>query len=228
MKMQNRAYLFDMDGVLVDNCRYHVQAWLAFAKRRGGKLTQEQVIAWMGAPGRDYIERMFDAPMPPERVAALLAEKESVYRELYRPHLEARKGLLEFLNDAREANIPCAIVTGGPVENVDFVLDGLKIREYFSCIVDSSQYARGKPAPDCYLQAAAKLGVAARDCFVFEDAVNGIVAAHAAQMRVVAFVGTNERKTLEAAQPDLIVDAFDELCEPNGRLPETISGAKVK
>ena len=211
MKMQNRAYLFDMDGVLVDNCRYHVQAWLAFAKRRGGRLTEEQVIAWMGAPGRDYIERMFDAPMPPERVAALLAEKEGVYRELYRPHLEARKGLLEFLNDAREANIPCAIVTGGPVENVDFVLDGLKIRDCFSCIVDSSQYARGKPAPDCYLQAAEKLGVSARDCVVFEDAVNGIVAAHAAQMRVVAFVGTNVRKTLEEAQPDLIVDAFDEI-----------------
>ena len=205
------AYLFDMDGVLVDNCRYHVLSWLEFAKRHGGKLTEAQVIEWMGAPGRDYIVRMFDEPMTPERIAALLAEKEEVYREVFRPHLEARKGLIDFLESAKAAGIPCAVVTGGPTENVDYVLDGLNIRGYFCCIVDSSQYERGKPAPDCYLQAAAKLGVAPGDCIVFEDAVNGIEAAQGAGMRVMAITGTNGRKTLEAAGPDEIVDSFDEL-----------------
>ena len=56
---RRRVYLFDMDGVLVGNCRYHVLSWLEFAKRHGGKLTEAQVIEWMGAPGRDYIVRMF-------------------------------------------------------------------------------------------------------------------------------------------------------------------------
>ena len=209
--MRKPAYLFDMDGVLVDNCRYHVLSWLEFAKRRGGKLTEAQVVEWMGAPGRDYIVRMFDEPMSPDRVAALLAEKEALYRELYRPNLVAREGLVGFLEGARKANVPCAVVTGGSKENVDFVLNGLNIRGYFSCIVDSSQYERGKPAPDCYLQAAAKLGVAPGDCIVFEDAVNGIEAAQGAGMRVMAITGTNGRKTLEAAGPDEIVDSFDEL-----------------
>ena len=209
--MRKPAYLFDMDGVLVDNCRYHVLSWLEFAKRRGGKLTEAQVVEWMGAPGRDYIVRMFDEPMSPDRVAALLAEKEALYRELYRPNLVAREGLVGFLEGARKANIPCAVVTGGSKENVDFVLNGLNIRGYFSCIVDSSQYERGKPAPDCYLQAAAKLGAEPCDCVVFEDAINGIEAAIAAEMRVVAFTGTNTRKTLEEAGPDRIVSSFNEL-----------------
>ena len=52
--MRKRAYLFDMDGVLVDNCRYHVLSWLEFAKRHGGRLTEAQVIEWMGAHGGDY------------------------------------------------------------------------------------------------------------------------------------------------------------------------------
>ena len=52
-----KAYLFDMDGVLVDNCSYHVRAWLELARRTGGHLTERQVIDWMGAPGRDYIVR---------------------------------------------------------------------------------------------------------------------------------------------------------------------------
>ena len=209
--MRKRAYLFDMDGVLVDNCRYHVLSWLEFARRHGGKLTEAQVIEWMGAPGRDYIVRMFDEPVPQDRMAALLAEKEAIYRELYRPNLMARKGLIEFLEGAKKACFPCAVVTGGPTENVDFVLDGLKIREHFACIVDSTQYERGKPAPDCYLQAAAKLGVEPCDCIVFEDAVNGIEAALAAEMRVVAFTGTNTHKTLEDAGPDKIVNSFDGL-----------------
>ena len=200
-----------MDGVLVDNCRYHVMSWLEFAKRHGGKLTEAQVIEWMGAPGRDYIVRMFDEPVPADRMADLLAEKEAIYRELYRPKLGARKGLMDFLEGARKADIPCAVVTGGPAENVDFVLNGLNIRHYFACIVDSSQYGRGKPAPDCYLQAAAKLGVEPRNCVVFEDAVNGIEAAIDAGMRVVAITGTNVRKALEEAGSDKVISAFDEL-----------------
>lgn len=206
--MKPKAYLFDMDGVIVDNCHYHVLSWLEFAKRHGGHLTEAEIIAWMGAPGRDYIARMFDEPVPPARVAEMMREKEALYRELYRPHLAPREGLVAFLERARAEGIPCAVVTGGSKDNVDFVLDGLAIRAFYTCIVDSSQYERGKPAPDCYLQAAERLGVAPGDCLVFEDAVSGIESAQAAGMRVVAFPGTNTRETLLAAHPDQIAADF--------------------
>ena len=208
--VSKRAFLFDMDGVLVDNCRYHVLSWLELAKRYGGRLTEAQVVEWMGAPGRDYVVRMFDGPLSSERITALVEEKERLYRELYRPYLEPRQGLAELLQQAQAADIPCAVVTGGSRANVDFILDGIGLRGYFACVVDSSMYDHGKPAPDCYLQAAAKLGVEPHDCTVFEDAVNGIESAVAAAMRVVAITGTNDRRTLETAGADLIVDTFDE------------------
>lgn len=209
--MNAKAYLFDMDGVLVDNCRYHVLSWLEFAKRHGGRLTEEQIVEWMGAPGRDYIVRMFDEPIPPARVATLMEEKERLYREIYRPDLAPRQGLVNLLRRASEEGIPCAVVTGGSKANVDFVLDGLDIRRYFVAVVDSSQYVHGKPAPDCYLQGAERLGVAPGDCLVFEDAVSGIASAHAAGMRVVAITGTNGRDTLEKTGAERVVDTFDEL-----------------
>ena len=144
-------------------------------------------------------------------VDALIAEKEALYREIYRPHLALREGLAEFLDEASAAGIPCAVATGGSLDNVDFVLDGLGIRRHFRCVVDSSQYGRGKPAPDCYLMAAKWLSAPPSACTVFEDAVNGIEAAKAAGMRVVAITGTNPRATLEKASPDLVVDSFAEL-----------------
>lgn len=210
-ELRKRAYLLDMDGVMVDNCRYHVLGWLELARRHGGRLTEAEAIEWMGAPGRDYVTRMLGGPVPPDRLAALMKEMSGIYQDLYRPHVAARAGLVEFLKGAKAAGIPCAVVTGGPVSNIDFILDGLKIREYFSYIVDVSQYERGKPAPDCYLLAAAKLGVEPRDCVVFEDAVNGIKAALAGGMRVVAFTGTHPLKTLEETGPDRIVSTFDEI-----------------
>ena len=205
------AYLFDMDGVLVDNCRFHVQGWVELARRHGGSMTESEAVALMGAPGRVYIERILGGPVPPDRLAALMVEMSEIYQNLCRAHLEEREGAIDFLKAVTAAGIPCALVTGGPMTNVDFVLDGLKIREHFACIVDVSQYERGKPAPDCYLLAAEKLGVEPRVCIVFEDAINGIRAARAAGMRVVAFTGTHDLKDLERSGPDRIVSSFCEL-----------------
>ncbi len=206
-----KAYLFDMDGVLVDNCRYHVEAWLALARKYGGKLTEAEVIAWMGAPGRDYLKRMFGTRFSEERLGELLREKEALYRDIFRPHLVPPAGLMAFLDRAHAEGIACAITTGGSTANVDFVVDGLGIRSSFACIVDSSQYDHGKPAPDCYLQTAERLGVAPADAVVFEDAENGIAAAQSAGMRVVAITGTNTRETLAPHHPTLLIDSFQEL-----------------
>lgn len=206
-----KAFLFDMDGVLADNCGYHVVAWLEFAKRHGFELTEKQVIDWMGAPGSYYVERMLGRKPSPAELMRLAEEKEAVYREIYAPHAKLPAGLRALLDGAHAHGVPCAVVTGGPLSNVDFLMDALALRGDFAFVVDASQYERGKPAPDCYLQGAARLGVAPADCLVFEDAVNGIQAGRAAGMRVVAITGTNPRAVLEAAEADCVIDSFTEL-----------------
>ena len=209
--MSNQAYIFDMDGVLADNCRYHVLAWRVFSKKHGFELTDEQVLEWMGAANRVYMERLLGRPVADDELAALEDEKENLYRELYAPHLRIPDGLRAFLDRAHAADISCGVATGAPQQNIDFILDGLNLSRDFRCVVDPTQYSRSKPAPDCYLRAAALLGVAPSNCTVFEDAVAGIHAAHAAGMRVVAITTTNPRATLLSACADLIIDSFTEL-----------------
>ncbi len=205
------AYIFDMDGTLVDNCGYHVTSWQAFARRYGHELTERQILDWMGAQGSFYMAQIFQRPIPADELARLCAEKEAIYRELAAPHLAVPAGLRAFLDAAHAQGIPCAIATGGPKENVDFVLDTLDLRKDFSVIVDSTMYTHSKPDPECFLTAAARLGVEPSRCQVFEDAVNGIQAAHAAGMRVTVITFTNPRATLAAAHPDRIIDSYCEL-----------------
>ena len=209
--MKPTAYIFDMDGTLVNNCHYHVIAWREFSRRYGRELTEREIIDWMGAPNTYYCEQIFGRPLSAAELARLGEEKERIYRALYAPHLRLPEGLRAFLDRAHGEGIPCAVATGGPKENVDFVLDGLSIRGDFAAIVDASCYTHGKPAPDCFLAAAAKLGVLPAGCTVFEDAVAGIRAAKAAGMKVIAVTFTNPRETLQKESPDRIIDSYTEI-----------------
>ena len=211
-----KAYLFDMDGTLIDNCAWHVLAWREFAQRHGRDLSERQILDWMGATSAYYMNRIFDREVPAEECAELTREKEALYRSMYAPHLKLPDGLKEILDDAMRRGIRLAIATGGSMDNVDFILDGLGLRSEFGTIVDASQYAHGKPAPDCYLTAADRLGLKPEDCLVFEDAVSGIRSGKAAGMRVAAITATIPRDTLSRESPDYLVDGFRELWAPLG------------
>ena len=204
-----KAYIFDMDGTVVDNCAYHVKAWREFSRKHGNELAERQILDWMGAQGAYYIERILGHLPPKDVVDRLCFEKEAIYREIYKPVLP--DGLKELLDGAVEKGIRLGMATGGPRENVDFILDSLDIRKYFEIIVDSTMYERSKPAPDCFLAAAEALGAKPAECLVFEDAPNGIGAAKAAGMKVYAVTFTMPREKLAGCGPDLIFDSYREI-----------------
>lgn len=206
-----KAYIFDMDGTLIDNCAWHVLAWREFAHRHGRDLSERQILDWMGATSSYYMNRIFEREVPADECAELTREKEELYRAMYAPHLALADGLKEILDDARRRGIRLAIATGGSLDNVDFILDGLNLRPMFDVIVDASQYERGKPAPDCYLKAAARMGLDPAECLVFEDAVAGVRSGKAAGMRVAAVTATIARDILAAEKPDYLVASFREL-----------------
>lgn len=205
-----KAFLFDMDGVIVDNTPFHVKSWVAYSRELGNELTPDRIRELLGLTNAGYLAAIFGREATDEEVAQAVARKESLYRELIRPHLREAMtpGLVGFLCEAERDGIPCAVVTGGPPENVDFVVDGLGIRRYFRTIVDATQYERGKPAPDCYLACAARLGLDPRDCMVFEDAEAGIASALAAGMQVTAIATTHTPERLADFHPTRIWKSF--------------------
>jgi beta-phosphoglucomutase family hydrolase len=186
------AVIFDMDGVVVDNITYHFDAWRQFANRYGLTLSDEELTRYVnGRVAREVLEYLFKKELTPEEVGQYTEEKETLYRDLYRPFLKPTPGLLSFLEGLREQNIPTAVATSAPYTNIDFTLEGTGTQHYFREIVDARHVKRGKPDPEIYLLAASRLGMAPEKCIVIEDALLGVQAGLAAGMKVIGITTTH-------------------------------------
>ncbi len=186
-----RAFIFDMDGVIVDSNPLHRIAWEEYNRRHGIKTTEEMHRRMYGKRNDRIVRDFFGESLSEDEVFAHGAQKEALYRKMLGPGLEAAlvPGVRDFLQ--RHRGIPIAMATNAEPANVDFVLGDAGLREYFSAIVDGHQVANPKPNPEVYLRAAELLGVAPEYCVVFEDSHAGVQAGIAAGMRVVGVTTTH-------------------------------------
>lgn len=208
------AFVFDMDGVLFDNSDFHVQAWTEYARLYGRELSVDDIKRRLGFNNREYMRFVLDREPTAEEIAKATVEKEALYRTLSRGHLAVPPGLLALLGAAARGGIACGIATSAPKENVDFVLDGLKIRHFFKEVVDAGQVKHGKPDPEIYQVSAQRLGVPPAQCIVFEDAIAGIQSGNAAGMRVIAITTSYPAAVLAEHSPAAIIGSFTDLAQP--------------
>jgi len=181
------ALVFDLDGVVVDSMPVHKLAWQRYLRSLG--VNGNHVESRMHGRRNDEIVRDFLGPDVDSTVVFEHgAAKERLFRELMGDELDRRlvPGVKQFLE--RAVSAPIGLATNAEPANVDFVLDRSGLRPYFDSIVDGTQVASAKPAPDVYLLAAERLGVAPANCIVFEDSPVGIEAARASGTRVVGIL----------------------------------------
>ena len=195
-----RGFLFDLDGVVVDSNGLHVESWKAVARRHGFPCHDPDHIGKCGLRTRAVIRDLLRWPVTEAEADRLGFEKEELYREwIRRDGIRAVPGVTDFLAGARRLGIPCAVGSSAPRENVDLCLRALELESAFAATVSGADVARGKPAPDIFLKAAAAIGVPPEACLVFEDAPAGIAAAHAAGMRAVGLWTSHARAEIAAA-----------------------------
>jgi beta-phosphoglucomutase family hydrolase len=188
---RKRAFIFDMDGTLVDNMGYHAEAWLALFDSLGIHLKADDFQRRTAGKTNPEILRIFTGrDLSDAEVQALSIQKEMFYRDLYRPHLKTIPGLLPFLEKVREHKIPMGLATAAGKENITFVLKGLQLEAFFNTIVGADDIQNGKPDPEIFLKSANRLNFPPEDCIVFEDSLLGIEAAYRAGMRAV-FITTS-------------------------------------
>ena len=178
-----RAYLFDCDGTIVDSMPLHYIGWKTVLDEWSCPFDEELFYAWGGRPPNEIVSalnEMHGLKMP---VESLAERKENLYFELL-PRLKAVPEVLEHIHD-QYGRIPFAVVSGSNRQSVIKSLTTTNLLDKFDTIVASEDYKNSKPAPDAFLLAAERLGVAPADCLVFEDTEMGLKAAAAAGMATV-------------------------------------------
>lgn len=182
---QFAGYIFDCDGTLIDSMPVHYKAWDAAMKQRGLKedLSKDLFYSLGGVPTlkvAELIAKHYRLSIDPLEVFHL---KENLFMDML-PEVALIQPVVDFARRVA-INHPVSVASGGPRLVVQRSLELAGLADLFKIVVTADDVVHGKPAPDMFLLAAKRMGVAPGRCLVFEDAVPGIQAAEAAGMQVV-------------------------------------------
>jgi len=197
MTLRPRAFIFDLNGTMIDDMSYHIRAWHGLLNSMGASLNYEQVKEECYGKNGELLERVFPGRFTDAEKDKISIEKEKKYQQEFRPHLKLINGLDELLREAKERDIKMAIGSAAIRFNIDFVLDGLDIADYFDAIVSADDVKKSKPDAETYLKCAKMLDINPAECIVFEDSPKGVESAANAGMKsvVITTMSTAEEFT---------------------------------
>lgn len=200
INIKPKAFLFDLNGTMIDDMAFHNQAWhQILTKDLGANISFEAVKKEMYGKNQDLLERVFGiGHFTQEQIDQISIEKERRYQTAYKKHLKLINGLDTFLLAAKNAHILMGIGSAAIPFNINFVLDNLQIRHFFSAIVSAEDVDKSKPDPQTFTKGAAILGVEPQHCLVFEDAPKGVEAAKNAGITCVVLTTMHQKHEFSA------------------------------
>jgi HAD superfamily hydrolase (TIGR01509 family) len=205
------AVVFDLDGVLLDTEQVWDEVREAYVRERGGRYDASIQRAMMGMSSHEWSRFLHDAAGVPDAPDEVNAEVLRRMIERYREALPLVPGAGEAV-ERLAARWPLGLASSSNRPLIDAALELSGLQRFFRATVSSEEVARGKPAPDVYLEAAARLGAGAERCAAVEDSHSGIRSAKAAGMRVVAIPNPHYPPGEEAlAEADVVLASIGEL-----------------
>jgi beta-phosphoglucomutase len=208
MKTQGRkrAALWDVDGTLIDSREYHWLSWRGALAEEGFDVTPEQFAASFGRRNDEILLGYFPAYSPAE-ITRVGEAKEVAYRRLVRERgIELLPGVRRWLDKLHEEGWQQAVASSAPRANLEVIVEALGLNGYFAAVAAAEDVTEGKPDPQVFLVAAARLGVEPSDCVVVEDAPAGTEAARRASMRSIGVLSSHGE-----LRADLVVRTLAEL-----------------
>ncbi|MBJ2159884.1 HAD family hydrolase [Variovorax sp. IB41] len=210
------AFIFDMDGTMIDSMPWHARSWVEFVERHGLKLDVSDILArTTGRTGVECMHELFERKLSDEEAQVLVHEKEEIYRAMFSDNFTEVAGFTAFAKAAVARGLKVAVGTAGDKGNIEFAMSRLKMDPLPLAIVGGDEGFSGKPTPAIFLEAARRIGVAPERCIVFEDAPFGIEAARRGGMRAVAVCSTHTAAELAGPHVIAAVRDYDELAHSN-------------
>jgi haloacid dehalogenase superfamily, subfamily IA, variant 3 with third motif having DD or ED len=206
--MNTKAFLFDLNGTMINDMEYHINAWYKILNDLGAGISLAQMKQECYGKNNELLDRIFPGRFSEEEKNKMSYEKEKVYQQAFRPQLKLINGLEIFLEKAKDAGIKMAIGSAAILFNIDFVIDGTDIRKYFDVLISAEDVTFSKPDPETFLKAAEQLNVSVNECLVFEDTPKGVESAKNAGMKAIVITTLHQPEEFKA-YPNVIRFAND-------------------
>ena len=200
-----QAFIFDLDGVIVDTAKYHFQAWNRLAKSLGFEITEEENERLKGVSRMESLELILELGgiKKSQDEKELLAEKKNKWYLEYIHNLkksEILPGIEDLLEDLQDKGIKIAL--GSASKNSRPILERIGLVPYFDVIVDGNMTTKSKPDPEVFLKGAEMLGLAPANCVVIEDSIKGVEAANLGGFKSVAIGDEPELQIADIVYPN--------------------------
>jgi HAD superfamily hydrolase (TIGR01509 family) len=209
-----QAVVFDMDGTLIDNYPFHLKAWGLICEKYGAPRSEEAIIRDLHGTNFEVCKNFFGPDVTFEESERIGQEKEALYREIYKPHIQPVDGLIELLETLNQCNIPMAVGTMGNKANADFTLDTLDIRHYFSAVHTAEEVSKGKPDPEIFTKCLVSLNTGdlqGEKLWIFEDTSSGIKAAINAGGTPIGLLTSKSKEELISSGAVYCVKTYHEI-----------------
>ena len=202
-----KGIIFDLDGVIVDSHHAHKSAWLALLHSLGREVSEQELNFVVEGRKRSDILRHFLGDLSEGQQREYGEQKDRIFRE-HAQDIQTMPGVVGFLDQLRSAGIELAVATSAARTRAEDMLGRLDLRSRFKTVVAGDDVTNGKPDPEVFCLAAQRLGIAADNLIVFEDAVAGVEAAKRAGMRCVAVAANGRASQLRLAGADMVTKDF--------------------
>lgn len=199
-----KGFIFDLNGTMVNDMPYHVKSWHNILNALGMEISYEDTKKECYGKNEEVIERVMPGKFSLEERTKIGFQKEIKYREEFSSELKLIDGLEDVLSFFANEGIVMSIGSAAIMDNINFVIDGCNIRNYFQSIVSADDVEKSKPNPETFLKCAASINLKPEECIVFEDAPKGVECAVNATMKTVVLTTTHPMTDFDLYQKHII------------------------
>ncbi|MEA4936015.1 MAG: HAD family hydrolase [Paludibacter sp.] len=210
--MQKRCIIFDMDGVIIDSEPIHHACEKEIFDLLGIHVPEEVHNTFVGSTDEIMWSRIAEEHgLPMDEVESIIQLKQRLYLEYLEQeqYLQPIPNIMELIEELNN-NFLLVLASSSPHEQIDYILENLDLKQYFTSIISGEDVVKGKPSPEIFLLAAKSAGVKPELCVVIEDSYNGIIAAKNARMKCIAYYNPNSGNQ-DLSKADIVVSSFKEI-----------------